>query len=124
MRRVLAVAVGVVVGVSQVAPVWAGYTNHVRLSSGAKQAAMGGTCRAMADDASAIFCNPAGIALQEGLSFSVDGSLVLGQPSYHDPQNTSRTGNEAMAGIGAYGDTYVSHKLPGTPIAYGLGLYS
>lgn len=121
LRRGLWLGVGLMALVPSAS---AGYSHHMRLSSGAKQASMGGTCRALADDASAIFCNPANIAFQEGASLSLDTSLIYGQFAYQDPENTSRTGNEAMAAIGGFGDTYVSHKLADLPIAYGIGVYT
>lgn len=48
------------------------------LELGARGAGMGGAFVAIADDGSALFYNPAGIAFQKGLRFEMDGFLVKG----------------------------------------------
>jgi long-chain fatty acid transport protein len=45
---------------------------------GARAAGMGNAFTSVADDASAVFYNPAGLAFQEGTQFQLDGLVVVG----------------------------------------------
>src|ERR1051325_6949751 len=56
--------------------VWASGFSILEL--GGRAAGMGGAFTAVADDGSAIFYNPAGIAFQKGMRFEMDGFLVKG----------------------------------------------
>lgn len=57
---------------------WVGASGFSIQELGARAAGMGGAFIAIADDGSALFYNPAGIAFQKGLRFQMDGFLVKG----------------------------------------------
>src|ERR1051325_6097641 len=56
--------------------IWASGCSSLEL--GSRAAGMGGAFTAVADDGSAIFYNPAGIAFQKGMRIEMDGFLVKG----------------------------------------------
>jgi long-chain fatty acid transport protein len=105
-------------------PVWAAASNVWRLANSARQGAMGGTCRSLADDGNAPLCNPAGIAFQEGMTVQMNGALGLLRTRYEDPQNDSRHGSEGGAGVGGLGDFGFTHRIGDSRFGYGLGFYT
>lgn len=99
-------------------------SNVWRLANSARQGAMGGACRALADDAIAPLCNPAGIGFQEGATFQMNGALGLLHTRYEDPENDGRNGSEGGAGVGGLGDFGFTHRLGDSRFGYGLGFYT
>jgi long-chain fatty acid transport protein len=115
------VVVGVLVGSSTV---FAAASNVWRLANSARQGAMGGTCRSLADDGIAPLCNPAGIAFQEGATLHFNGALGLLHARYEDPENDSRNGTEGGAGVAGLGDFGFTQRLGDSPFGYGIGFYT
>lgn len=105
-------------------PVFAAASNVWRLANSARQGGMGGTCRAMADDAIAPLCNPAGMAFQSGATLQLNGALGLLHARYEDPQNDNRHGTEGGAGVGGLGDFGFTHRIGDSPFGYGMGFYT
>jgi len=100
----------------------AGYSNAIRLAIGARAAAMGGAYRSIADDGNALFYNPGGMGFVDKSVFNLDGGLILANPSYKDPQNSERDGNQGSSGLGGFPDFGVVTQLGDSPLRLGLSL--
>jgi len=92
--------------------------------AGARATALGGAFTATADDASALFYNPAGIAFFEGTV--IDANLMPVAPgtkftaaNWPDPGATGRTTKQSFPIPGLY----AAHRTDG-PLAFGLGVYA
>jgi len=92
--------------------------------AGARATALGGAFTATADDGSAIFYNPAGIAFLEGSV--IDANLMPVVPSvkftaadWPTPGETGRTTKQSFPIPGLYGA-----RNTGRGLAYGLGVYA
>ncbi|MHB8080031.1 MAG: OmpP1/FadL family transporter [Candidatus Krumholzibacteriia bacterium] len=90
----------------------------------ARATALGGAFTATADDASALFYNPAGMAFLEGTM--IDANLMPIVPGskftaaeWPDPGATGRTVKQSFPVPGLYG----VHRTSG-PLAFGLGVYA
>ncbi len=92
--------------------------------AGARATALGGAFTATADDGSAIFYNPAGIAFLEGTV--IDANLMPVVPGtkftaaeWPTPGETGRTTSQSFPIPGLYGA-----RNTGRGLAYGLGVYA
>jgi long-chain fatty acid transport protein len=71
-----------------VSGLWGGGWNNTLM--GARAIAMGAAFAGVADDASAIFYNPAGLAFQENkMNFSIDGFYIMPTHEYISPTGTT-----------------------------------
>src|SRR5205085_2513213 len=75
---------------------------------------------ATADNPSAIYYNPAGIAQSEGQNISLGAYSVLLNSHF----NGSGTSLDTKEKFQAVPQLYYTMKCPKTPLAFGLGIYS
>ena len=97
---------------------------------GTRATALGGAFTATADDASAIFYNPAGLAWQDS-AWEVSGNVSLIMPG---SKYTRATGTEVLYPGDAVAETadavfpptglYASYKMKDNPWAFGLGFFT
>ena len=108
--RWVGVALGCLVGVGlNMEHAMGAASNTIRLANSARQAAMGGTCRALTADGISPLCNPAAIVFQEGSTFQMNGGLLLTKTRYEDPENDSQSGGKGSAGVNGLGDRSEEH---------------
>ncbi len=98
---------------------------------GAKAMSMGNAFTAQADDPSALFYNPAGIAFLKGTQFSL-GSTIIYVPSTEFTGTTPLSGNGGSTSVSenAKNDifiaptTYLTHSFEGAPLSLGFAINS
>jgi long-chain fatty acid transport protein len=97
---------------------------------GARAAGMGGAFVALADDGSALYYNPAGIAFQDGTRFESDAFIVKGKfrfdPSSTPPGTVVPSGGYngvVSPAIQYLGNMYLTHQLSPNFTA-GLGIFA
>ena len=97
---------------------------------GARAAGMGGAFAAIADDGSALYYNPAGIAFQEGTRFESDGFLVKGKFRFIPAAPPSGTVVPSGGYNGAVspafqflGNMYFTHQI-NDKLTVGVGLFA
>ena len=99
-----------------------GFLNY---SQGASAAAMGGAYIAYANDPTAVFYNPAGIAFLDGTQVSLGTSMVtfrstLGLPNWPDSKYRSVHNEEKWDYHSSF---YISHRF-GNRVSFGFGYFS
>ena len=101
------------------------------LELGGRAAGMGGAFAGLADDGSALFYNPAGIAFQQGLRFEADGFVTKGLfhfiPSITPPGTiVPKDGyNGAVSpAVQFLGNLYITKDLPRKKWTFGFGVYA
>ncbi|MGD2295034.1 MAG: outer membrane protein transport protein [Candidatus Aminicenantes bacterium] len=113
-----------------------GYSNGLNLNGlGARAVAMGGAFVGLADDFSAIFWNPAGLAQLKGTTFGLCGDAILPKGTYElsllgiDAQTQSTMypagvlgffvpiGENVVAGVGVYTPSGLGAKWDGADMA-------
>ncbi len=101
---------------------WAGGFNLYE--QGARATALGGAFTATADDASAIFYNPAGLGFLEGTVLDINWTPIISGSKFAGatPPTAAPTGETANQFFSIPG-LYVSHTLP-DHWGFGVGLYT
>ena len=136
MRRNIVLSFGLLVFFGFTSTLWgAGFHIH---DQGAKAMAMGNAFVAQADDPSALFYNPAGIAFQKGTQISLGVTTIMVPET--EFKGTTKLGNSsASPALGvtvtdvdekARGDVffppnlYITHSLEKLPVSFGIGFNS
>lgn len=94
-----------------------GYTNQV---VGAKALSMGNAFSAVADDATALFFNPAGLSRLNGQSVTLGVGPTYSKTTYHSGSSASESTNNDTALVP---NAYYSKRLNGS-LGIGVGLFS
>lgn len=87
----------------------------------ARGIARGNAFAATADNASAIYYNPAGIAFLEGTQLRATSYVVLFDVDYHGAAGADSSIDERLQGVA---QLYLTSTPAGRPFAWGLGLYT
>ncbi|MDH5409659.1 MAG: OmpP1/FadL family transporter, partial [Gammaproteobacteria bacterium] len=83
---------------------------------------MGNAFTAVADDASAIWFNPAGIAFQKGKVLTIGGDII--KPSHEFTPNGGSTTYSAKERTFFVPHGYITYNSPEHPVVFGLGINS
>jgi len=89
---------------------------------GAKAVGMGNAFTAVADDASAIWFNPAGIAFQEGLVVTLGTDFIEPNTTYAPPAGGASIRPKSETFVIPH--AYISYNSKSLPVALGLGINS
>lgn len=99
---------------------------HIR-EQGAKAMGMGNAFAAQADDPTAIFFNPAGLAFQDGTQVSAGiTTIFIPEANFTGTVGSGTTviSEDANSDVFFPPNLYASHRFEGTPWALGLGITS
>jgi long-chain fatty acid transport protein len=123
MRRATAAAVAC--GLLFIAPT--GYSNGMRLvSQDAFAAARGDAFAATANNASAIYYNPAGITQLEATSIRAGLAAIYYNVEFTAPAGAANSGttHEIEENVAVAPQFFLVHSLTDAPLAFGLGIYA
>ncbi len=115
-----------VIGISAVSALDVSANGFRLVDQDAFATARGEAFAATADNASAIYYNPAGIAQLDGTDIRAGLYGIYLDPSFTPPSGAANSGNtyhitKHMAGVPQF---FYTHTLEGSPLSYGLGIYS
>ncbi|MDQ6973229.1 MAG: outer membrane protein transport protein [Mariprofundaceae bacterium] len=89
---------------------------------GTKAIGMGNAFTAVADDASAIWFNPAGIAFQDGMVVTLGTDFIIPNTEYTPPAGGAISSPKSEVFVVPH--AYISYNNPNLPVVLGLGINS